>query len=95
MEVENYSITYRRKVVHDLNKISAVYKKRILSVIQRKIMIDPVLFGESLRISLSGYRRMRVGKYRIIYFIYKKEKRVRILIIGHRKDIYEKAQQRI
>jgi len=43
--------------------------------------------GNHLRYSV--FRSLRVGDYRIIYEIYEKEKKVIILFIGHRKDVYD------
>ncbi|NQU17937.1 MAG: type II toxin-antitoxin system RelE/ParE family toxin [Candidatus Saganbacteria bacterium] len=36
----------------------------------------------------SGYYRIRIGDYRVVYSINDLKKMVKILDIGHRKDIY-------
>ena len=36
----------------------------------------------------TGFRILKVGKYRVIYEIYMEEKKVVILFIGHRKRVY-------
>ena len=61
-------------------------KKRIRFAIENRLMVDPVKYGEPLRKTLKGYRRLRVGDYRIVYKI--EPENVIILGICHRKDIY-------
>ncbi len=53
---------------------------------------DPYL-GKSLRGELKGYWSFRVGQYRMIYVIKKREIVVEILRIHHRKEVYEKMRR--
>ena len=41
------------------------------------------------RLSVSNFWRLRIGDYRVIYEIDKKEKQVIILFIGHRNKVYD------
>ena len=50
------------------------------------VLNDPVRYGEPLRRSLRGYRKLRVGDYRIIYKI--EEKNIIVFKIGHRREVY-------
>jgi len=43
--------------------------------------------GSKKLLSQEGYR-IRVGEYRILYRIYKKEKRIEVVSIVHRKEVY-------
>lgn len=61
----------------------------IRKAIEKKLTIDPVSFGKPLRYTLKGYRRLRVGGYRVIYKIDDDKIIVIIIDIDHRKDIYE------
>lgn len=75
--------------------IPAIPKNFLISIktaIEERLMTDPLEYGEPLRKSLKGYRKLRVGNYRIIYFL--RQKDVVILKIGHRKDVYEKVSKR-
>lgn len=47
------------------------------------------LIGLPLRSSLKGYRKLRIGNYRVIYLIRKPD--IIILLIGHRSDVYKRA----
>lgn len=51
-------------------------------------MIDPLDFGKPLQHSFKGYRRLRVGDYRIIYRIEQSSYIVVIVAIKHRKEAY-------
>ncbi len=86
----SYSVEYIQKVVSDdisdLPKSACV---QIKQAIEERLTTDPIGFGKPLRYSLKGLRRLRVGDYRIIYQI--KDKRVIILAIKHRKDVYNDA----
>lgn len=46
--------------------------------------------GKRLQAPLKGYRSWRSGDYRIIYDVLFKKKIIRIVKIGHRKDVYKK-----
>ncbi len=89
-----YKLRYHPYVKEkDLAKINETLKKRIRIAIENRLMVDPVKYGEPLRKTLKGYRRQRVGDYRIVYKI--EQEIVIILGICYRKDIYKKAENRI
>lgn len=94
MEVVPYLLQYHKEITGDLKSIDSLFKIRIANVIQKKITSNPVLFGESLRSNLVGFRRLRVGDYRVIYRIKEEEKTVYIITIGHRRYVYKKASDR-
>ncbi len=83
-----YQLRYHPDVpVRDLARINKNIQERIRKAIEQRLLVDPIRYGEPLRRSLKGYRKLRVGDYRIIYEICGPE--IRIYAIGHRKDIYE------
>ena len=49
----------------------------------------PLKYGEAMRYEYTGYRRLRVSTYRIIYKVNEDEQLVAIHAIGLRRDIYE------
>jgi len=53
---------------------------------------DPYV-GKALTGELKGYWSFRVGMYRIIYVIRRKEVVVEVLRIHHRKEVYEKIRR--
>lgn len=73
----------------DYEKIPPAIREIIRKAIEKKLTVDPVNFGKPLRYSLKGYRRLRVGEYRVIYKIDEGRVIVIIVDIDHRKDVYE------
>ena len=83
-----YSIAIDPRVIEeDIPKIPQSYRKLIDKAITERLTIKPIKLGKPLRYSLSGYRRLRVGDWRIIYKI--DGSVIRIVKIGNRRDIYE------
>ena len=48
------------------------------------------LVGEPLRRELEGKRKLRIGRYRIIYQLDSDRRTIIIVAVGHRRDIYER-----
>ena len=90
----NFEILYHPLVIkEDILKISTADKNNIKKAIENKLAISPEIFGKPLRRSLKGYRKLRVGDYRVIYRI--EGKKVKIFYIGHRSVVYKKAGKRV
>lgn len=89
-----YAAIYHPGVLlDDLPKIPQNVKETIRKAIETRLISDPSLVGEPLRRSLKGYRKLRIGDYRVIYRI--KGNEVIILKIGHRREVYAKALSRL
>jgi mRNA interferase RelE/StbE len=73
----------------DFDRIPPAIREVIRKAIERKLTVDPENFGKPLRYSLKGYRRLRVGDYRVVYKVDKDKVIVIVVDIDHRKDIYE------
>ena len=83
----SYTLHYHPGIQQDdLPRIPENMRRRIRKGIESRLLIDPLRFGEPLKRSLRGYRKLRVGDYRVIYRI--DGERVVILKIGHRKEVY-------
>lgn len=83
----NYRIEFTDTIDwKSFDKLSRIDRGNILKIIEEKIATAPERFGKPLRFSLKGYRRIRVGDFRIVYRIEKSV--VYITGIGHRKNIY-------
>ena len=83
-----YSITYHPEIARDISGFPKNIRTRIKKAIENRLLTDPIKYGEPLRRSLQGYRKLRVGDYRVIYKI--KDNTIIILKIGHRKGVYNK-----
>ena len=87
------NIKYHPKVKsEDIPRLSYNIAVRIENAIRNRLMVNPRKYGFYLRGTLSGYRKLRVGDWRIIYRIVDKE--IRIIAIGNRKDVYKFANTR-
>lgn len=89
----NFEILYHPLVVkEDMPKLGNADKNNIRKAIENKLTTNPETFGKPLRRSLKGYRKLRVGDYRVIYRI--ESEKVKIFYIGHRSIVYKKAEKR-
>lgn len=79
---------YHPEVKWDIAGFPQNIRDRIREAIEDRLILDPVRFGEPLRRSLSGFRKLRIGDYRVIYQI--RGRTVVILKIGHRKEVYKR-----
>jgi len=90
MEVKMYLIEYLSLVVKiDIPSLPKTVKKTIKRAIEERLMVDPIGFGKPLRYSLKGHRRLRIGAYRVVYRIESSSKKIIIVAIKHRKNIYD------
>ena len=84
-----YVIEYLQSVKVDFSSISKFNKEQIRKAIEKKLATNPIEFGKPLQYSLKGLRRLRVGDYRIIFKIEEQEKKVLVVKVGHRREVYE------
>lgn len=89
MEKIKYIIEYDVDIEEKLRELPKSVREIIRKVIEKKLTVDPITFGKPLRYSLKGYRRLRVGDYRVIYRIIEDKVIVMIVDIDHRRDVYE------
>lgn len=90
----SHQVIYHPDVLKDdLPKIPRNFQVTIRKAIEQRLLSDPLSYGQPLRRVLQGYRKMRVGDYRVIYKVEKEE--IVILKIGHRKEVYGSALPRL
>jgi mRNA interferase RelE/StbE len=88
-----YEVLYHPAVVReDIPSLDAAAKRRIKKAIEQKLTTDPEAFGKPLRRSLKGYRKLRVGDYRVVFRV--TGSTVYILAILHRAVVYNAAEKR-
>lgn len=89
-----FEIHYHELVVKkDIPKLSKNVRARIKRAIEEKLTTHPEKFGKPLRRSLKGYRKLRVGDYRIIFRI--ENQTIKIFAIQHRSMVYTKSVTRM
>ncbi len=82
----SYSVYILRRAQKELAKLPLVDYRRLCQHIER-LSSDPRPYGSKKLVARPGWR-IRAGRYRVIYEIDDKDKKVVVLDIGHRKDIY-------
>jgi mRNA interferase RelE/StbE len=90
VEKIRYLIEYDAAIEEKLRALPKSVREMIRKAIEKKLMTDPIAFGKPLRYTLKGFRRLRVGDYRVIYKII--EDKVLVTVgIDHKKTVYEDA----
>lgn len=88
-----YTIVYHELVVRaDIPAISSVWQEKIRHAIEVRLISQPDLYGKPLRRSLKGYRKLRVGDYRVVFRI--EQMKVKIFAIIHRSRVYDAMKKR-
>jgi len=83
----SYHVNLQKKAIKALIKINEPHYSNLKSAIYN-LAEDPRPNGYIKLKDRSGYR-IRVGNYRIIYEIFDKELIIDVILLGHRKDIYD------
>ena len=87
-----YEVRYHPHAVKDLKKLDRATQKRALKAVEGKLMIAPLHFGKPLNSPLAPFRSLRLGDHRLVYVV--EGKQVFVLAVGHRRDIYDIANER-
>ena len=77
----------------DIPAIPRNLQRRLARAIEGRLGTAPDRYGEPLRGPFHGYRKLRVGDYRVVYKIVRHE--VWVLAILHRKRVYDLSQPRL
>jgi mRNA interferase RelE/StbE len=82
-----YTIIYDEEALQSLEKLEKKVRKRIFEKIQ-STKENPFHYFEKL--TARNEYKLRVGDYRVIVDIDEKTKRISILLVDHRKNVYKK-----
>lgn len=83
-----YSIGFRHTAANDLKRLDHLVIERILSKLLWLARFTDTIHHEELTGQWTGYYRVRVGDYRIIYQIEHAERLIIVEAIGHRREVY-------
>ena len=81
-----YAVKFTRSAKKSFSKITNREQKRIALAIE-KLAQDPTI-GKPLKGVLKNLWSLRIGAYRVIYQIVKKELVIMVFAVGHRREIY-------
>ena len=82
-----YRILYTEEAARRIGRLDKVVKDRIAKAIVR--LSEKPELGKHLTGLLSDRWSYRVGDWRILYKIRRKELVILVLTVGHRRDVYE------
>lgn len=87
-----WSIDFDPAALAELEHLDPSIQRRILRYLRERVSPaeDPKSFARPLRGDSAGLWRYRVGAYRIVCAMQEKPDRVRVLRIGHRREVYER-----
>ena len=88
-----YKVLYHPDTAEDVAGIPQNIQATIERAIKDRLLKDPSSVSQPLRRDLKGYRKLRVGDYRIIHKI--QGNFIFILKIGHRKEVYDSVFSRL
>ncbi len=90
----SFTVEYHPLVVkRDIPQLDKAMALRIRSAVEAKLMTRPEIYGIPLRATPKKFWKLRVGDWRIVYEI--KNKIVSILVIAHRHEVYDMANERL
>ena len=81
-----FSVRIKDSAAKALRKLPQAYRHRLIEAIDR--LRETPTAGGALKGEFAGLRRLRVGRYRIIYEVIEAELVVLVIRIGHRKDVH-------
>ncbi len=93
MEVGYVLVLHYLVIKEDIPRLDSPLRKQIRDVVRARLTTNPEVFGKPLQQDLRGCRRLRVGDYRVVFQIKRKE--VHILAIVHRSSNYKDIKKRI
>ncbi|MBE9056732.1 type II toxin-antitoxin system RelE/ParE family toxin [Sphaerospermopsis sp. LEGE 08334] len=84
----SYSVSFESESITDLDNLDQVVRLRILNKIQWLSGNFEQITPLSLTGQWSGFYKLRVGDYRVIYELDLEKQLIIIVRIGHRREIY-------
>ena len=83
-----WQVEYSAAALKALQRLDPPIRRRILSVIETRVIVDPRRIGEVLKGRLGEYWKYCVGSYRLICNIDDTTRTVLVLQVGDRKEVY-------
>ncbi len=84
----SFTVTYESEALADLEKLSQDVRQRIIQKIDWLSENFEQVTPQPLSSNLSGFFKLRVGDYRVIYEFSREEQTIIIDRVGHRREIY-------
>lgn len=85
----DFKLIWHEKAIDDLKKIDRIKAEEIIEKVKNYLVHDPIKLGKPLYGEYKGLYRFRFGNFRILYSV-DQQKTMKILKVGHRKDVYKR-----
>jgi mRNA interferase RelE/StbE len=82
----SFSVKIKASAAKSLRALPRAERERLAAAIDR--LADEPHAGSALKGEFLGLRRLRVGRYRIVYEALDRELTVLVVRIGHRREVY-------
>lgn len=83
-----YKIQWAASAKRDLSRLPEKVATAVIEFIYGGLAENPQRVGRELHLELAGLHAARRGDFRVIYSIQDKERRVVVVSIDHRADVY-------
>ncbi len=82
---------FNERGLKQLKKLGRPAQAEILAYLDERVAgnQDPRRFGKGLKADLAGLWRYRIGDYRVLCQIKDGELLVLVVVVGHRRDVYD------
>ncbi len=91
-----YNVILTKEAYTDLSSLGKNTALWLQKILEGKLSANPLEYGKPLRGNLTGYFKLKISIYRVVYTVYRGKLTVVVIAIGKRKDgkIYEEALKR-
>ena len=83
-----YEIVYAKSIKNDIKKIDKQYHKKIKEEIEKLKYFPDISQIRRLHSHPLADFRLRIGNFRVLFDVDEEKKKIYILKIGHRKEVY-------
>ena len=90
MKPGRYAVTVRGPARRDLSSLPLEVTAAVLELLSGDLAVAPRRVGKPLTGDLDGRWAARRGEYRVIYEIDDAAALVRVVRVGHRRDVYRR-----
>lgn len=92
MSTDDYTIAWTAPARRALRRLPEKVATATVEFLYGSLAASPHRVGKPLKLGLSGLHSARRGDYRVIYRIIDHERRIDVMAIEHRSDIYRPRQ---
>ena len=88
-KTEKYKLEFTNSASKEFKIIPRQFQIRLASKINA-LSSEPYPYNSTKLKGIGDYHRIRLGDYRVIYRVIEEEGIIKVMRVGHRKDVYRK-----